>query len=429
MKNTYPIHRLIKTSLWLAATALAVPNLTAESISLNLTVSAHDSAETEYTPAICEFDYLDHLPEGVNSGDYQVTVQDSEGNEIPSVVRGTRALWTLEALGLDSAVVVTLRLAPQKHAGIGVESTSSQLCVLAGGDLRIQSEAGAPRMIYHAQPTPLPRAGMDPAYIRGAYIHPLVTPGGYRVTEDYPENHIHHHGVWFPWTKTEFQGRHPDFWNMGKGEGSVAWVGTDHVFGGAAASGFQVRHQFLDYTNPVRNTVALDETWEVTVYSYEEDNEEMDFWMFDLVSTQSCATEDPLILPEYHYGGLGFRGREEWDGKPNAHFLTSYGERNRDKGNFTRGRWVDMSGEADGQYGGVTILCHPDNFRAPQPMRLHPSEPFMCYAPSQLGDWQIEPGQKYQSKYRFVVHDGKPDPERLEALWQNYAWPPQVRVK
>ena len=56
---------------------------------------------------------------------------------------------------------------------------------------------------------------------------------------------------------------------------------------------------------------------------------------------------------------------------------------------------------------GIAILCHPENFRAPQPMRLHPKEPFVCYAPSQLGDWAIEPGRPYVSRYRFVVKDGK----------------------
>lgn len=392
-------------------------------IKINLTVTAHPDAETGYEPAICEYDFSKHLPAGWRDSGFRLTLLDSNGKEIPSSIRETSALWTLDQLPLGRSVNLELRM-DQHPAG---QSAGDELCVLAGGDLRIQTASGQQRMTYHAAPTPLPRAGLDPAYIRGAYIHPLVTPGGYRVTEDYPRNHIHHHGVWFPWTKTEFQGRHPDFWNMGQGQGSVVWVGTDRAFSGDSANGFEVRHQFLDYTNPIRNTVALEESWEVVVYQYEDTRGDMDFWMFDLVSRQQCATADPLKLPEYHYGGLGFRGRDEWDGKPNAQFLTSYGEKDRDKGNFTRGRWVDMSGEADGQYGGVTILCHPDNFRAPQPMRLHPTEPFMCYAPSQLGDWAIEPGKEYVSRYRFVVHDGAPDPERLEALWQNYATPPVVQ--
>ena len=71
---------------------------------------------------------------------------------------------------------------------------------------------------------------------------------------------------------------------------------------------------------------------------------------------------------------------------------------------------------------------HPSNFRAPQPMRLHPTEPFFCYAPQQGGDMEIKPGDTYISRYRFVVHDGPPDRADLERLWNDYAHPPVVRV-
>jgi hypothetical protein len=42
--------------------------------------------------------------------------------------------------------------------------------------------------------------------------------------------------------------------------------------------------------------------------------------LFDLVLTQHCATLSPLVLPEYHYGGMGFGGHRDWDGKENAFF-------------------------------------------------------------------------------------------------------------
>jgi len=83
----------------------------------------------------------------------------------------------------------------------------------------------------------------------------------------------------------------------------------------------------------------------------------------------------------------------------------------------------------DGKPAGLAILCHPDNFRAPQPVRLHPSEPFFCFAPSQLGDFQIEPGKTYISRYRFIVFDGAPNREELDRQWNDYAHPPEVNVR
>ena len=98
------------------------------------------------------------------------------------------------------------------------------------------------------------------------------------------------------------------------------------------------------------------------------------------------------------------------------------------KGNETRARWCHIGGELEQGFAGTAILCHPDNFRAPQPMRLHPTEPFFCFAPSQLGEWQISPGQPYTSRYRFIVLDGPPDAQRLEQLWRQYAHPPAARL-
>ena len=77
---------------------------------------------------------------------------------------------------------------------------------------------------------------------------------------------------------------------------------------------------------------------------------------------------------------------------------------------------------------GIAILGHPDNFRAPQPMRLHPTEPFFCFAPQQLGDMEIAAGKPYISRYRFVVADGAPDRAELERIWNDYAHPPAVKV-
>ena len=67
------------------------------------------------------------------------------------------------------------------------------------------------------------------------------------------------------------------------------------------------------------------------------------------------------------------------------------------------------------------MLIHPSNFRFPQPLRLNPKNPQLCVAPSQDGDWSIEPGQPYVSRYRFVIFDGAPDAAWIDQLWQDYA--------
>ena len=278
---------------------------------------------------------------------------------------------------------------------------------------------------YQAAKSPLP-AGYEPQLQRGGYIHPVFTPRGVPVTDDYPPNHKHHHGIWSPWTKTVFEGRAPDFWNMGEKKGTVKVVGEPEVWSAGVYAGFRTAHRMIDLTAPGGPKPAIDEQWDVTAYASRMGGLESN--VFDLVITQTTASDSPLALPKFHYGGLGFRGHRQWDGKPNCKFLTSEGK-TRENGNETRAKWCHVGGLVDGKPAGVAILCHPDNFRFPQPVRLHPDEPFFCFAPSQLGDWSIEPGKPYVAKYRFVVSDGEPDAAEIERLWRDYASPVKVTVQ
>jgi len=100
-----------------------------------------------------------------------------------------------------------------------------------------------------------------------------------------------------------------------------------------------------------------------------------------------------LKLPKYHYGGLGFRGHWTWNGKDKTFFLTSGGETDRVKETKPAG-----AGATSAAMWTVRALASPScvtrKFRAPQPMRRI-DEPFFCFAPSQLGDWEISPGKPY----------------------------------
>jgi len=282
-----------------------------------------------------------------------------------------------------------------------------------------------PLLDYQVEPGTLPREEIKPIFQRGAYLHPIRTLTGKVVTDDFPSNHIHHHGVWWSWTSTEFDGRKPDFWNMGDGKGRVEPVSLDDYWSGAVHAGFRSRQRFIDLMAP-EPVNALNESWEVIAYAPAGRG---GYWLFDLVSRQRCATTNTLKLPEYRYGGLGVRGNWAWNGTTNVAFLTSAGETDRIKGNTQLGRWCDMSGRLDDAVAGITILCHPDNFRAPQPMRLHPSEPFFNFAPQQAGDMAIQPEETYVSRYRFVIHDGPADQAELDRLWNDYAHPPVVTVR
>jgi hypothetical protein len=351
-------------------------------------------------------------------------LQTANGTVLPLQVDGA-GVASFMIPAQKSGETLRLKMVAGAPAASGANSNLSAGIATKVGKGRLHVTAdGKPVFEYQMDKQALPRPDIKPEYKRAGYLHPIYTPAGTVVSDDYPKQHVHHHGIWSPWTKTSFQGRTPDFWNMGAKTGTVEFVALDRTWSGLVHGGFVARHKFVDLSAPAPIT-ALNETWEVTAY-----HAPGTVRIFDLVLTQTCATSDPLVLPKYHYGGLGYRGRGEWLGKDKADFLTSTGERDRVKANGQPMRWVHISGLVEGGgTAGLAVLGHPNNFRAPQPVRVHPNEPYVSFTPSFESDWKIEPGTPYVARYRFIAADGPADRATLDAFWNGYALPAMVTVE
>ena len=357
------------------------------------------------------------LPSTVRGADLQLR-HEQTGDVVPLQIGPHREAWAvLPVVPAEKAVRYRIEPALRATAPERVVATRDVSQVRVEIDRR-------PAFGYVGEPLPLP-AGVEEVFHRGGYIHPVFTPSGRRVTEDYPPNHKHHHGIWAAWTSTRFNGRAPDFWNMGDRKGRVEFERVGRTWSGPLTAGFETRHRYMDLLAPTPTTVLL-EDWRVVAYAMPVGTRPAH--VFDLTITQELVGTAPLDLPTYRYGGVGMRGRHIWDGAAKTSFLTSTG-RGRLPGHGTRATWVHMSGDVDGQRAGIAMLAHPDNVRSPQPMRIHPTEPFFNFAPQQAGPLQIRPGEPFVMRYRFVVTDGAPDAAMLDAMWQAYALPPRVRVE
>ena len=355
------------------------------------------------------------LPEGLALG-ATLTLHADGGNPLPAQL-GPDGRVTFILDHLPARESRRYRLTGGPAGGDGVRAGRD-----AGGVAF--SVEGGPVLRYNAGKTPVPPS-VDPVYTRGGYLHPVHTPSGKVITADYAKGHLHHHGIWAAWTNTVFEGRTPDFWNMAERKGTVEPVALDMAWGGPVHGGFRARHRYVDLTGPAPEDV-LNEVWSVMVYDVPGGTRP--YRLFDLEIVQTTASSSPLHLPLYRYGGLGFRGRDEWLGAENTFFLTSEGK-DRSNGHESRARWAHVGGMVDGALAGIGILGHPANFRFPEPMRIHPTEPFFNWAPSQAGDWSIQPGTPHVARYRFVTYDGGPDAADLDRLWNDYAHPPTVTLE
>ena len=293
------------------------------------------------------------------------------------------------------------------------------------------SVGGREVLNYRTDKTKKPRPGISEDILRAGYLHPVRSPSGAIVTGDYPVNHPHHHGIWTAYTKAVFQGSNTDFWNMQNKMGQVDYVGWGATTDGSSDEAQPVywRLEFftamVDRTGP-KPTTALWDSWRLRLYDIPDAPKPM--VVFDLTTEQTCATKYPLALPEYHYGSFGLRGPDAWDGKDGARFLTSEGITDRKKGDGTRARWCYLGGKTEAGLSGTAVLGHPENFRFPMPLRLHPDMPYFSIVPQKLGAFSIEPGKPYVTRYRFVVTDGEPDAKLFDACWNSLAYPAVVKV-
>jgi hypothetical protein len=302
-------------------------------------------------------------------------------------------------------------------------------------DKSLRIQVGAAQVLqYNHAVVPLP-AEMNPGrgarelYDRSGFIYPLWSPKGNVVSEMHPPDHRHHFGIWMPWTHTEYGGKLVDFWNIQDGTGTVRFSKYISTSEGPVFGGFQVEQDHVALKTSSGEKTILKEIWDVRVYNV--GGPEKGYWLWDFQSTQRNIAGQPLVQDEYRYGGFAYRGAKEWKG-PNAGYLTSEGKTGANA-NGTRARWCDVYGDINNVSEGVTILSHPGNFRHPEPVRIVPPKEgdysYFVYAPSVLGPWEMKPGEDHVFRYRLFVHEGKPDIERDEQVWKDYAHPPLVKVQ
>lgn len=284
-----------------------------------------------------------------------------------------------------------------------------------------------PVISYQMEEVPAPE-GSPSYYNRGGFIHPVYSPEGQILTDDFPEGHTHQHAMFFAWVNTQYRGEKVDFWNQQQETGTIAHLEILDTLSGPVFARIRCKLAHLAKTS-TPPTQVITETWDLKVYATEGIN------MFDIESVHEPITDDTLHIKKYHYGGMAFRGSGQWfDPEYDAAkdsislapaglvVLTSEGNA-RIAANHSRPNWVDMSAEVDGVKAGLTLISHPENFRDPQPVRVHPAMPYFCFAPMVEGAFDLVKGDRYRSQYRIVTHQGDINAEMMDKVAKNYRNP------
>jgi hypothetical protein len=100
-------------------------------------------------------------------------------------------------------------------------------------------------------------------------------------------------------------------------------------------------------------------------------------------------------------------------------FLNDRGS-DRIKGNHEHAQWVALTGHMDGQTVTIAVLCHRDNFRAPQAARIHPTKPYFVFSPCVDDEFEIDREHPFRGKYRYLITDAAPDRKWLDEQWEQW---------
>jgi hypothetical protein len=344
-------------------------------------------------------------------------VENNNRVTIPFQLDGNRMIWMIEDPVDKGIMHYEIKSGENITTPVRIEATKNN------GQLLIRTDSI--NLLCYQFETLYPPPGVDTAFKRSAFIHPLWTPHGQELTRIQPPDHYHHYGIWNPWTHVLFEGDTIDFWNLGKKQGTVRFAGFKNITSGPVFSGYEALQDHVVFNNDGTETIALHELQKVRVYRPHDD-----YFIVDMTINYRCASDNPFRILEYRYEGLGWRATAKWN-KNNSEVLTSEGKTRKDA-DGSLAKWCIVQGELDDDFGGMVMMSHSSNFNHPEPLRIWPEsmnergDVFASFSTTKNRDWLLEPGKTYTLKYRLIVFNGKFNKEKAEKAWLYYTSSPTL---
>lgn len=248
---------------------------------------------------------------------------------------------------------------------------------------------------------------------RGCYIHPLYGLHGEVLTDDFPHDHYHHHGVFWAWPHVLIDGKHYDLWtdNTELEQRFVAWKTIDT---NDASAVIEVENGwFVGEEKLVREDVRI------TVFPEQGDSRAID------LSISVTPLEHAMTLRGAEgksYGGLTvrFKPAPGSDGKNFAQITVPDGVAKEDLPD-TQLAWADFTScftDPDQKSGAAVFIpkTHPDY--PPSWLTRHYGP--LCIGWPGVEDRTFQADETFTIEYRIWIHKDEVSPERLREVYQEY---------
>jgi len=251
---------------------------------------------------------------------------------------------------------------------------------------------------------------------RSSYVHPVYGLDGEILSDDFPEDHYHHRGIFWTWPEV-FVGRDSvSLWDIrGINQRFERWLDRET---GPVFARLGVQNGWYLGENKV-----VDETVRLTVYKADEVGRMLDFEF-----TWEALDKPVTILgaPEENKGYGGFSFRFARFDKP---MITTSGGAQSEDSNLLSFPWADLSarfGDSD-KISGAALFDSERNIGFPNGWTLR-HYGFLGVAWPGNDPYTLEPGQPVKAGYRVWVHRGGAEEGMVQSAYTAYATPAPAKV-
>jgi hypothetical protein len=279
-------------------------------------------------------------------------------------------------------------------------------------DEGIEIREGDTRILFYQ----MKPKSLNGKYERAHYVHPLFTLKGNVLTEDFPEDHPHHHGIFSAWHQVWVNGtRVADSWTSENLSWDVSAARADKGEGTITISSEVLWKSALEPS--AQSQPIVKETASIVVHRSAGQYRAIDFAI-----TLAPLADSVMIggsQDNKGYGGFSLRLKLP----DNIRFVARDGEVQAQVEAIDAGPWMNFRGSFDGAQSpesGVVVFSHPSNRGNPQPWILRSEKSMQNAAYPGRHPVPLEK-RGLTLRYRVIIHDGTLDRQAVEALFGQFA--------
>lgn len=250
-------------------------------------------------------------------------------------------------------------------------------------------ENGAPVFVYNYGPQLKP--GVPENRRRADYLHPVYTPGGVILTDDFPRDHYHHRGIFWSWPVVRVAGSAYDCWTLkGCEQRFERWRGreTNPRFARVTAQ----NAWYVGGRKVVREEVDL------RVYRTRESIREFE------VALTLAAVDEPVEIAGSPERGKGYGGFDcRFAPRTGTAIVADTGPVARDEDHVPHA-WAEMEALFDGRRAGLRITADVRNPDFPGEWCLR-NYGFIGASFPGVKAYRLDRGKPLTLRYRVRVFD------------------------